>query len=186
MKRGNRYPIFLAGVVVCLLALLAAAPAPAAPANWFDEQAAQTAAGAPSIRVSLGEQRAYFYKGKKLVGVSRISSGRAGYRTPTGNFRVLSKKERHRSTLYGSYLDRNTHKVVRANVDTRKHRRPAGTYYRGASMNYFIRYHGGIGFHASNDVPSHPASHGCVRMPTDMARKFYRYAPVGTRVVVTH
>src|SRR5215210_7110648 len=40
--------------------------------------------GAPSVRISLGEQRAYFYKGGELVGVSTISTGREGYGTPAG------------------------------------------------------------------------------------------------------
>ena len=34
--------------------------------------------GSPSIKISLGEQRAYFYKGGVLVGVSQLSTGREG------------------------------------------------------------------------------------------------------------
>lgn len=181
----RQYRLYVTALVMCFVALLAL-PASAAPASWFDEEAAANAGGAPSIRVSLGEQRAYFYKGDELVGVSRISSGRSGYRTPKGSYRVRGKKLKHRSTLYGSYVDRNTHRVVRADVDTRKHRRPPGTYYRGAKMDYFIRFNGGIGFHASGDVPGYPASHGCVRMPRHMAQKFFRHASVGTPVTVTH
>ncbi|MCX2834973.1 L,D-transpeptidase [Microbulbifer thermotolerans] len=181
----RQYRQYLTALAMCLAGLMATA-ASAAPENWFDEAAAANSSGAASIRVSLGEQRAYFYKGKKLVGVSRISSGKAGYRTPKGHYKVRGKKLKHRSTLYGSYVDRNTHRVVRADVDTRKHRRPPGTYYRGAKMDYFIRFNGGIGFHASGNVPSYPASHGCVRMPRHMAQKFYRYAPVGSPVIVTN
>lgn len=182
-KRFYR-PHFAAAAMFVGATLLAVA-ASAAPASWFDEQAAASAGGAAEIRVDLSEQRAYFYKGGTLVGVSRVSSGKAGFRTPRGHFRVQSKKTRHRSSLYGSYVDRNTHQVVRADVDTRKHRRPPGTYYRGAKMNYFLHFHNGVGFHASGDVPSYPASHGCVRLPPRMARNFFRHAPVGTRVVVT-
>lgn len=185
MRPTRQYRYAITALAMCFVALLAHSVR-AAPASWFDEEAAVNAAGASSIRVSLGEQRAYFYKGSELVGVSRISSGRSGYRTPKGSYRVRAKKVKHRSTLYGSYVDRNTHRVVRADVDTRRHRRPPGTYYRGASMNYFIRFNGGIGFHASGDVPNYPASHGCVRLPPDMARAFFRHAPVGTRVIVTH
>ena len=35
-----------------------------------------------SIKISLGEQRAYFYKGGVLVGVSQLSTGREGLNTP--------------------------------------------------------------------------------------------------------
>ena len=34
------------------------------------------ASGSPSIKISLGEQRAYFYKSGVLVGVSQLSTGR--------------------------------------------------------------------------------------------------------------
>ena len=40
------------------------------------------ASGSPSIKISLGEQRAYFYKGGVLVGVSQLSTGREGLNTP--------------------------------------------------------------------------------------------------------
>ncbi|SEA46378.1 L,D-transpeptidase [Microbulbifer marinus] len=186
MRPNSQYSPFIAALVMCFVALLLApAQVSADSVGWFDDEAAVDISGAPSIRISLGEQRAYFYMGGELVGISRISSGRAGYRTPKGSYRVRGKKLRHRSTLYGSYVDRNTHRVVRADVDTRKHRRPPGTYYRGAKMDYFIRFNGGIGLHASGDVPNYPASHGCVRMPRHMAQKFFRYARVGTPVIVT-
>ena len=47
------------------------------------------ASGSPSIKISLGEQRAYFYKGGVLVGVSQLSTGREGLNTPTGNFKII-------------------------------------------------------------------------------------------------
>ncbi|WP_346837537.1 L,D-transpeptidase [Microbulbifer sp. SAOS-129_SWC] len=172
--------------VPVVLVLLLVMPVAAMAADWFDEQAAASAAGAPEIRVSLGQQRAYFYKGDTPVGESRISSGKPGFRTPAGHYRVLAKKVHHRSGQFGSYVDRNSHRVVRADVDRRRDRRPPGTYYRGAKMDYFIRFNDGIGFHASSDVPDYPASHGCVRMPRNMAQKFFQYAPVGTPVVVTN
>lgn len=172
-----------------LLALCLALALPAAAdsgANWFDDAAAASSNAPPSIRINLSEQKAYFYKGSRLVGVSLISSGKSGHRTSSGNFRVLAKRPNHRSTIYGSFVDRDTGRVVKADVDTRKHRRPPGTYYRGAKMNYYIRFNGGIGMHASGHVPRYPASHGCVRMPPHMARKFFQYARVGMPVRVTY
>lgn len=185
MHRKYLYRVFPIALLLCVFALLPLSPLEARPASWFDEQAAASASGSPEIRVDLSEQLAYFYKGGELVGVSRVSTGRPGYRTPRGNFRVLSKKKRHRSSQFGMYVDRDTHRVVRADVDRGNDPRPPGTYYRGAKMNYFVRFHRGVGFHASGDVPAHPASHGCVRMPSKMARKFYRHAPVGTPVTVS-
>ncbi|WP_323844424.1 L,D-transpeptidase [Microbulbifer magnicolonia] len=154
--------------------------------NWFDDHAAVNSSGPASIRINLSEQRAYFYKGGRLIGVSRVSSGKSGYSTRPGHFRVLSKHPNHRSTIYGSYVDSRTGRVVKADVNTRKDRRPPGTYYRGAKMNNYIRFNGGIGLHASGHVPGYPASHGCVRMPPHMAQKFFQHARVGTPVRVTY
>ena len=42
--------------------------------------------GKPSIKISLGEQRAYFYKSGMLVGISQLSTGREGLNTPAGHF----------------------------------------------------------------------------------------------------
>lgn len=186
--RRNRSPALFSGLVLCLVALLGAplSQANTRGLNWFDDQAAAAISGATSITISLSEQRAYFYKGGKLVGVSKVSSGKNGFRTGAGHFRVLAKRPNHRSTIYGSYVDRHTGRVVKADVNTRKDRRPPGTYYRGAKMNYYLRFNGGIGMHASGHVPNYPASHGCVRMPPHMARKFFQHSRVGTPVRVRY
>src|ERR1043166_7898768 len=79
----------------------------------------QTHSGRPSIVVSLGAQQAYLYRGGYGIGLSRISSGREGYRTPVGRFEVVRKDENHRSSVYGDYVDDSGH-VVTANVDARR------------------------------------------------------------------
>jgi lipoprotein-anchoring transpeptidase ErfK/SrfK len=38
--------------------------------------------------------------------------------------------------------------------------------------------------HEYPDVPSYPASHGCVRLPAGDAQRVYRFVDVGTRVDV--
>ena len=52
------------------------------------------------------------------------------------------------------------------NVEADKDPRPRGTAFRGASMPYFLRIHGGIGMHAGY-LPGYPASHGCIRLPEE-------------------
>lgn len=184
---AERYWLSCAKGLLLMLCLLVALPVAAhSGANWFDDAAAANSSGPPSIRINLSEQKAYFYKGSRLVGVSFVSSGKRGFSTSPGKFRVLAKRPNHRSSIYGSYVDRNTGRVVKADVDTRRHRRPPGTYYRGAKMNYYIRFNGGVGLHASGHVPRYPASHGCVRMPPHMARKFFQYARVGMPVSVSY
>lgn len=57
--------------------------------------------GRPAVRISISEQRAYFYKGGQLAGVSLISSGRAGRETVTGNFHIIQKDKHHESSMFG-------------------------------------------------------------------------------------
>lgn len=140
------------------------------------------ASGSPRIKIDLGEQRAYFYKGGDLVGVSQVSTGRDGYRTPSGSYSVQSKDADHYSSLYGSFVD-GSGNVVMSDVGVRTHSRPPGTRFSGASMPYFIRFNGGIGMHAGY-LPGYPASHGCVRLPREMANHFYNNVHAGTPVIV--
>lgn len=140
--------------------------------------------GSPKVIIDLSDQKAYFYKGGTIVGVSRISSGTATHRTPTGNFKVTEKDVDHASSLYGEYEDQAGN-VVMKEVDTRKHKRKPGWKYVGAPMKYFLRFNGGVGMHAGF-LPGYAASHGCIRMPEHMARKFYENAPYGMPISVRH
>src|SRR6186997_878642 len=139
--------------------------------------------GRPSIVVSLRAQEAYLQRAGHRTASSRISSGREGYRTPTGRFRVIRKDEDHRSSLYGDYVDTKSGRVVRANVDSRKHSKPRGTRFVGASMPFFVEFSPSYGLHAGY-LPGVPASHGCIRMPYWKARQFYRATHIGTSVTV--
>ncbi len=140
--------------------------------------------GSPSIVINLSKQEAFFYKGGQLAGMSPISSGREGYHSPTGRFSVIQKDATHRSTLYGDYVDSAGNVVVR-NVGIMEDPRPPGTSFRGASMPYFLRVHNGVGMH-EGFLPGVPDSHGCIRLPGDMAKIFYENVSVGTPVTITH
>jgi hypothetical protein len=139
--------------------------------------------GKASIRISLREQRAYFYKSGLLVGVSQLSTGREGLNTPHGHFSVIQKDISHVSSLYGDYVDSSGNVVVR-NVDVTKDPRPPGTHFKGAPMPYFMRITQGIGLHAGY-LPGYPASHGCIRMPEFMAQNFFKSVSTGTPVSIT-
>jgi lipoprotein-anchoring transpeptidase ErfK/SrfK len=138
--------------------------------------------GRPTIVVSLRQQEAYIYRAGHLTASSRISSGREGYRTPTGRFRVIRKDEDHRSSIYGDYVD-NSGRVVKANVDSRRDPKPPHSHFVGTPMPYFLEFSPGYGLHQGY-LPGVPASHGCIRMPYWKARQFYNAAHIGTPVVV--
>ena len=139
--------------------------------------------GAPSIVIKLGEQRAYFYKGGHLVGVSAISTGREGWRTETGKFKIIQKSKDHVSSRFGDYVDAKSGEVIVRDADRQKDPMPPGTKYDGAKMPYFMRYVGGTGMH-EGFLPGYAASHGCIRMPSFMAEAFFRNVSIGTPVTV--
>ncbi|WP_183972921.1 L,D-transpeptidase [Tunturiibacter gelidoferens] len=106
--------------------------------------------------ISLPVQRCSVYRNGVLIGVSTVSTGKAGHRTPTGVFTVLQKHIDHRSNLYNS-----------------------------APMPYMQRLTWtGIAMHAGN-LPGFPASHGCVRMPLTFAKLLYKASSLGMTVVIT-
>jgi lipoprotein-anchoring transpeptidase ErfK/SrfK len=140
--------------------------------------------GSPSITIDLQQQKAFFYKGGNLVGVSMISSGREGFDTPSGNFKITQKSKNHASNLYGDYVDGSGNVVV-SNIGVRTDSKPLGTTFRGAPMPYFMRIHGGVGMHAGF-LPGFAASHGCIRMPERMAQIFFVNVSHGTRVRVVN
>ena len=76
--------------------------------------------------IDLEQQRAYFYRGDTIVGLSTVSTGREGYDTPPGDFRITQKDPAHVSSIYGDYVDRSG-QVVMENVDLTEDRPPLGT-----------------------------------------------------------
>jgi hypothetical protein len=180
--------IFLAGGVLALLASCAemppaptttVAPAPTPPPGYWNGDGVP---GSPKIIISISEQRAYFFKGKRLVGESTVSTGKPGFSTPPGYYTVVWKDKDHVSTVFGDYVD-DFGNVVKSNIDSRKDSRPPGSHYDGARMPFAMFFRGGYAMHQGY-VPPYAASHGCIRLPAGMAEPFFENAPLGTPVVV--
>jgi ankyrin repeat protein len=106
------------------------------------------------VEISLALQRVALFKNGVPVYRTQCSTGRQGYSTRRGDFVITNKERNHRSTLYH------------------------------VEMPYFMRLSClDFGMHAGI-VPNYPASHGCIRLPEDAARKFFSEIPVGTLVTV--
>ena len=135
------------------------------------------------VRISLGKQRVYLMTGDQIYIDSPISSGKAGHESPRGNFSVLEKDPDHRSSVYGNFVDRGG-RTVRSGVSTKIDSAPSGTHYVGAPMKWFCRLtQTGVGMHIGI-LPGYAASHGCIRLPADIAPIIYSKVRVGTKVVV--
>ena len=138
-----------------------------------------------SVLVSLSRQRAYAYAGNQLAIDTPISSGKKAGFTPTGNFTIMEKDPNHRSNIYGNFVD-SKGRVVRAGVSARIDSAPSGTHYQGAPMFYFMRLTSeGVGMHIGI-LPGYPASHGCIRMPAEIAPQIYARVKLGTPVQVVN
>jgi lipoprotein-anchoring transpeptidase ErfK/SrfK len=133
------------------------------------------------VIIDLSVQRAYLMEGSTVVLVAPIASGKTGWSTPTGRFAVLSKDFDHRSRSFGSVLSASG-RVINSNATPRSSV-PQGGYYRPAPMPYYMEFYPGLGMHAGY-LPGYPASHGCVRMPRDLAARFFERVHAGTRVDV--
>jgi L,D-transpeptidase catalytic domain len=64
------------------------------------------------------------------------------------------------------------------------------TFYRrqpgfnAIGMYYSTYYHGGEAVHGYRSVPTHPASHGCIRVPIPQAREIYNWVQLGMPIFV--
>ncbi len=135
------------------------------------------------VRVSLARQRAFLMVGEETYIDTPISSGKRAGMTPTGSFKVTEKDPDHRSSIYGNFVDKSG-RVVRAGVSLKVDSAPSGTRYVGAPMKWFCRFNGAIGMHIG-ELPGYPASHGCVRLPAEIAPLIYAKVKLGTPVEVT-
>jgi len=157
-------------------------PAPAIPddVSYWD---GDSATGAALIKINRSQQKAFFYKGGTLVGISRISSGSEDHGTPPGKYKISELDEDHVSSVYGVFKDKATGMTTNDNVDIRVDKIPPGEIFYNAPMPNFMRVTGGIGMHTGY-LPGYAASHGCIRMPHHMSGHFFKNVKIGTPVII--
>lgn len=148
--------------------------------GWWRKPAGLT--GQHHIVVDTQLQQATYYIGDQMVGRSRISSGKAGHVTPRGTFKILDKDATHKSSSYGSIVDSSGNTLV---ADYKMGNPiPAGGRYKGAAMNNALKVtNTGIWLHEGL-VTGAPESHGCIRLPADMAKIFFDNTEVGTPITI--
>ena len=145
---------------------------------WFGSAAL---ASETRVVINLSEQKALLIQHGKVTLVSPIASGKTGCSTPTGNFRIFDKDIDHHSRSFGLVI--NAYGTVVNPNATANSRVPRGCHYEAAPMPYFMEFSPAVGMHAGY-LPGYPASHGCVRMPRDLALLFFERVQVGTPVAV--
>jgi lipoprotein-anchoring transpeptidase ErfK/SrfK len=134
-----------------------------------------------AVIINLTEQTAYLLEDGRVAFASPIASGKEGWGTPIGSFRVISKDLNHRSANFGLVVDAYG-RIANPNATPGSYV-PPGYRYIPAPMPYFMEFSKCVGMHAGY-LPGYPASHGCVRMPRDLAAEFFARVKVGTPVKV--
>ena len=104
--------------------------------------------------ILLDRQVALLIKDNKVLRTIAVSSGKPSTPTPPGDYRVYAKIRRWWSTPFREWLP------------------------------YALPFVGGIAFHEFLEVPTYPASHGCVRQAVSVAPWTYAFAEVGMPVKV--
>lgn len=108
------------------------------------------------VVVDLSSQRVTLYENGVATYSTRCSTGKSGYRTPTGEYVISDRHRHHTSSIYGS------------------------------SMPFFQRFsYSAFGLHQGY-VPGYPASHGCIRLPYSSAQYLFGKLKVGDYAVIQH
>lgn len=105
--------------------------------------------------VNLHTQMIQVFRDGLAIGFSSVSTGKAGYGTPSGVYPVLQKARHHRSSTYNN-----------------------------APMPYMLRLTWqGVALHGGH-LPGYPASHGCIRLPHEFAPRVFETVRLGDLVMV--
>jgi len=115
------------------------------------------------VRVELSSQRMHVIVNGSHYATWRVSTGRRGYRTPTGSHRPKLLKGEHYSSKF-----------------------------HGSPMPFSIFFRGGYAIHGTYEARAlgRPVSHGCIRLhPSNAAELFSlvrRHGKSNTQIIVRH
>ncbi len=131
--------------------------------SYIDRTVANTFTTMPQkmIDLNLSEQKLYCYEDGALVFECWVATGKAGYRTRAGDFRIYAKDR---------YVDM-------ANS-------PGEEEYLVKDVPFVNWFSGGMAIHGCywSSEYGYPRSHGCVNVTVGNAEWIYNWAPLGTPV----
>lgn len=136
-----------------------------------------------TVEISLKEQRGLLLVDGAIAMDFPVATGKASHPTPKGAYKIIEKKQDHKSSLYGRIVSGEGQTVV-SDADTRAHSVPEGGRFVGAPMPYWMRLTTtGVGMHVGY-VPGRPASHGCIRLKRDVAVQLFDILDLGSPVAI--
>lgn len=131
--------------------------------NWVEISEPKKIEG-KYIDIDIANQLLTLYENGKVQSAYEISSGKYGMPTPLGEFRVLSKEKNHWSATYGLWM-------------------PYSLRFYGGYFIHELPYWPG-GYREGEEHLGQRVSHGCVRLGVGIAEEVYKFADIGTPVVV--
>jgi lipoprotein-anchoring transpeptidase ErfK/SrfK len=124
--------------------------------DWHWDESAGPPRGTLVITADLAAQVLSVFRDGHEIGAAAILYGADAKPTPLGIYPITQKDADHRSNIYG-----------------------------GAPMPYMLRLtNDGVAIHAS-EVRDGYMTHGCIGVPKAFARRLFRVAKLGDRVIVT-
>lgn len=113
--------------------------------------------GPLTITVDLEARTISVFRDGYEIGAAAVMLGTDEFPTPTGTFPILSKERHNVSELYSN-----------------------------APMPWTLRLtHDGVAIHGGNEVENGYASHGCIGVPDELAKRLFAEASKGDKVVIT-
>lgn len=121
--------------------------------------------------LKLEQRRVYVYQGEAIQNSYPVAIGRAGWETPTGNFKVMQMLK------HPGWTNPLTGEKMSPGPDNPLGERWIAFWTDGTNV---------IGFHGTpnRDSVGRAASHGCVRMFNEDIRDLYEIVKLGTLVTV--
>ncbi len=140
-------------------------PQPAPPPQVIGEEHDFSAAAGKAIEISIEKQELVAWEEGRVVFRFPISTGRDGYKTPTGTFRVHTKYEKRWSRKWKVWM-------------------PYAMFWHpkhGYALHE-LPYKSNPDKRIGASKLGRRDSHGCVRINVGDAQELYEWAPVGTTV----
>lgn len=107
---------------------------------------------ADGIEVHIPQQVLLLVRGGRVVRAIHVSTGMPGWPTPVGHFTILTRDVEAWSIPFHVWM-------------------PLAQFFDS-----------GYAIHEFPDVPDYPASHGCVRVPSEEAQTVWQFGRIGMRV----
>lgn len=117
------------------------------------------------IDINLAKQQLSIFQDGDRLGTYKVSTGKRGMATPTGSFKVMSKRGRAYSRKYNLYM-------------------PYWMQFTGAGHGIHELPEWKNGYKEGANHLGTPVSHGCVRLGVGPAAKVYDWSEIGTAVVI--